>query len=399
MPSSLATAFLRIRTASRHQRPSLQILQFSKFYPPVQGGIETVALELTEGLNARGLRTDVLCAALGRQTVVEQREGYTVERAGSLGKLLSTSMSPALVARYRRMRARYDVVHVHLPNPMSNLALWLARSDARIVVHWHSDIVNQPRALRLYLPLQEWLLRRADAIVATSAAYAAHSPWLRPHLAKVHVVPLGLRAPLPVPNHERIAEAAAAIRRRHGDRPLVFALGRMAVYKGFETLIEAAPLLHHDAQVIVGGGGELLETHRRGVKVANLGHRIRFIGEMSADDVAAHLAAADVFCLPSHSRAEAFGMVLLEAMAASLPIVASDIRGSGVSWVNVEGETGFNVRVADSRALADAVNALLDDPALAARMGAAGRRRLDQEFSEQRMVDRTLAVYRTCGAR
>ncbi len=377
----------------------MQILQFSKFYPPVQGGIETVALELTEGLNARGLRTDVLCADLGPRTVVEQRQGYTVERAGSLGKLLSTSMSPALAWRYLRTHARYDVVHVHLPNPMANLALWLARSDARIVVHWHSDIVNQPRALRLYLPLQDWLLRRADAIIATSEAYAAHSPWLRPYLDKVRVVPLGLRAPRPSPDHARIAAAAQAIRQRHGGRPIVFALGRMAVYKGFETLIQAAPMLHRDAQIIVGGGGELLETHRLGVKAAGMGHRIRFVGELAADDVAAHLAAADVFCLPSRSRAEAFGMVLLEAMAASLPIVASDIPGSGVSWVNVEGSTGYNVRVADPRALADAVNALLDDPALAARMGAAGRRRLDEVFTEQQMVERTLAVYRACGVR
>lgn len=377
----------------------MQILQFSKFYPPVQGGIEAVAQGLTEGLNERGVHTDVLCADLGRRTVVEQREGYTVERAGSLGKLLSTSMSPALAWRYMKMQSRYDVVHLHLPNPMSNLAVWLARSKARIVVHWHSDIVNQPKALRLYMPLQDWLLRRADAIIATSAAYAAHSPWLQPYLNKVHVVPLGLRAPSPPPDHGRIAEAASAIRKRHGGRPLVFALGRMAVYKGFETLIHAAPLLHRDAQIIVGGGGELLDAHRRSVKIDNIGHRIRFDGAMTAEHVAAHLAAADVFCLPSHSRAEAFGMVLLEAMAASLPIVASDIPGSGVAWVNVEGQTGFNVRVADPHALASAVNALLDDPVLAARMGEAGRRRLDEVFTERQMVDRTLEVYRACGAR
>ena len=375
----------------------MQILQFSKFYPPVQGGIETVALELTEGLNARGVRTDVLCADLGRRTVVERRDGYTIERAGSLGKLLSTSMSPALVRRFLGSHSNYDIVNIHLPNPMSNLALWLARSKARIVVHWHSDIVNQPRALRLYLPLQDWLLRRADAIIATSAAYAEHSPWLQPFLDKVHIVPLGLRVRASRPDQERIHGMADSIRRRHGGRPLVFALGRMAAYKGFETLIEAAGRMRHDAHVIVGGSGELLDEHRRNVRTSKLGHRIRFAGEMSDDEVRAHMAAADVFCLPSRSRAEAFGMVLLEAMAASLPIVASDIPGSGVSWVNVEGETGYNVRIADSDALAGAIDALLEDPTRARRMGLAGRSRLDAVFNEQRMIDETLAVYRRTG--
>ena len=376
----------------------MQILQFSKFYAPFAGGIESVAQELTVGLNARGFRTDVLCAGLEYETRIERVDGYTVERAGSLGKLLSTSMSPALVSRFMRMRERYDIVHVHLPNPMANLALWLARCPSHIVVHWHSDIVNQPMALRLYAPLQEWLLRRADAIIVTSAAYAEHSPWLRPHMTKVKVVPLGVNRAR-TEREVRDAEAVARdIRHRHGDRPIVFALGRMTSYKGFETLIESAGLMKHDAQVIVGGGGELLEHHRRQVHLAKLEHRIRFAGEMSADDVHAHMAAADVFCLPSRSRAEAFGVVLLEAMAAGLPIVASDIVGSGVSWVNTDGETGTNVPVGDSAALAQALDSIVGDCALARRMGEAGRCRLEEMFTADQMVENTLTVYReACG--
>jgi rhamnosyl/mannosyltransferase len=377
----------------------VRILQLSKFYPPVRGGIETVALELTEGLNARGHRTDVLCAGLGPRTQVERRHEYTVERAGSMGRLLSTSMSPALAWRMLRLGARYDVVHAHLPNPMANLALWLARSPARIVLHWHSDIVNQPRALRLYEPLQEWLLRRADAIIATSPAYAEHSPWLAPHRDKVRVVPLGFDPKRFAQDPRRVAEAAQAIRRRHEGRPIVFALGRMASYKGFDRLVEITRRLQADARVVVCGGGELLEEHRRQVQAAGLAGRISFMGEMPAADVEAHFAAASVFCLPSRTRAEAFGMVLLEAMAAGVPIVAHDIAGSGVGWVNADGETGFNVPVRDDAAMAAAIDRLLADPALAGRMGEAGRRRLSEVFSTQRMIDGTLAVYAEAVAR
>lgn len=371
----------------------MRILQLSKFFPPVRGGIETVAFELTEGLNARGHRTDVLCADLGRTTHVERTHRYTVERAGSWAKLLSTSMSPALAWRMLRLRSRYDVVHVHLPNPMANAALWLARSPARLVLHWHSDIVNQPRALRLYAPLQEWMLRRADAIIATSPAYAEHSPWLAPYQAKVRIVPPGLDPTLFAQDPRRLAEAAAAIRRRYQDRPIVFALGRMAAYKGFDSLVDVARRMQADAQFVVCGAGELLEAHRAQVRAAGIADRIAFVGGLSALDVEAHFAAASVFCLPSRSRAEAFGMVLLEAMAAGLPIVANDIAGSGVGWVNAEGETGFNVPVGDDAAMAAALDRLLADPDLARRMGEAGRRRLEEVFSTSRMIDGTLAVY------
>lgn len=375
----------------------VKILQLSKFYPPVRGGIETVALELTEGLNARGMQTDVLCAGLELRTVIERKHDHTVVRAGSLGRLLSTSMSPGLAWRFMGLRSRYDLVHVHLPNPMANLALWLARSPARIVLHWHSDIVNQPRALRLYAPLQDWLLRRADAVIATSPAYAEHSPWLRSYQDKVRIVPLGFEPRRFAQDAQRIAKAAEAVRSRYQGRPIVFALGRMAGYKGFDHLLQVSRRMRHDARIVVCGGGELLEAHREGVHAAGLADRVAFVGELPLADVDAHFAAASVFCLPSQSRAEAFGMVLLEAMAAGLPIVASDIVGSGVGWVNVDGETGYNVPVSDDGAMAAALDRVLADPALARRLGAAGRERLERHFSTTAMLDGTLAVYREIG--
>ena len=158
----------------------MKALQISKFYPPVMGGIESVAFELTEGLNRRGVETDVLCAHTGPSTLRERSPtGYRIVRAGSLGKLLSTSMSLAMLREARRMCDAYDVIHVQMPDPMAALALWFARPRARIVLHWQSDVINQRRALKLYEPLQTWLLRRADAIIATTPQYAEASPSLR----------------------------------------------------------------------------------------------------------------------------------------------------------------------------------------------------------------------------
>lgn len=372
----------------------MKILQFTKFYPPVFGGIETATYELAEGLVARGVATDVLCANTDRQTVHDTYGSVRVSRAASYAKLLSTSMAPGLVAELARLRKKYDVVHVHLPNPMANLALRLAPPKARIVLHWHSDIINQARALKLYEPLQTWMLDRADAIIATSPPYAEHSPWLRRYLDKVHVVPLGIQPDRLTQPAGPLAQARRELRQRHGNRPLVFSIGRMTTYKGIDVLIEASRHLLSNALVVVGGGGELLEAHREQVRRQGLEDRIVLTGRLSDLDVAAYMAEAEMFCMPSTNRAEAFGMVLLEAMVAGLPIVATDIAGSGVPWVNADGESGLNVAVNDAAALADAVNCLLADRELACRLGENGRQRFETHFTADRMVERTLEVYR-----
>ena len=365
----------------------VRCLQLSKFYPPVLGGLESVVHALTEGLVRRGHAVEVLCANTGRTTVREMGP-YPVTRAASWGKLLSTSMSPALARELLRHRRRHDIVHVHLPDPMANLALCVARPSARLVVHWHSDVVNQQRALKLYAPLQNWLLDRADAVIATSEPYSRSSPWLQPYQHKVHVIPIGIQAP-------RFDNAAASqIRQRYAGKRIVFSLGRMVYYKGFGTLIEATRSLPNDVVVLVGGSGELLESHRAAARSAGVDGRISFVGRLEDADVAAHMKACDVFCLPSTVRAEAFGVVLLEAMAAGRPIVATHIEGSGVPWVSPHGVSGLNVPINNPVALTRALTAVLDDANARARYGAAARRRFDELFTADRMVAATAVLYR-----
>ena len=365
----------------------MKTLQLTKFYPPVRGGIESTTFDITEGLNEAGIRTDVLCSNLTRETITEAHGAYTVTRAASFGKMLSTSLAPALVAELVRRHRGYALIHVHMPDPLSTLALRLVRPRARLVVHWHSDVVKQQSALRFYAPLQRWLLRRADAVLVTSEAYGAASPHLADFRHKLHVVPSC------IPELPRDTTLAGEMKARHGGRRIVFALGRMTSYKGFDVLVEAAAELPDDCVVVIGGGGELLASHRALVAARGLGDRVVFPGEISAAEVHALFAAADVFCLPSVSRAEAFGLVLVEAMAASKPIVATDIPGSGVPWVNQHGVTGLNVPVRDPSALAAAIRTLLDDPALAARCGAAARQRYLDNFTARSMVDSLRSLY------
>jgi len=171
----------------------MRVLQLTKFYSPFRGGIESAVLQLTEGLRDAGVDVEVLCCNTQRRTNREQFSGYRVTRASSLARFLSTSMSPALLFEVMRRRSKHDVIHVHMPDPMAALALYFAKPQARVVVHWHSDVVRQRISLKLYEPLQRWLLRRADRVIATSRDYADASGTLRSWAAKVQVIPLGIR--------------------------------------------------------------------------------------------------------------------------------------------------------------------------------------------------------------
>lgn len=368
----------------------MKVLQVSKFYPPAHGGIEAVARDLSAGLVHQGVQVEVMCAHTRRQHAEERDAlGVRITRAASHGLLLSTSVAPSLTWLLRRRRAEPDIVHVHMPDPLAALAVWVARPPGRVVLHWHSDVVRQRFAMHLYAPLQRWLLDRADAIVATSRAYADSSLPLRDWLHKVHVIPIGAPAPLP-PAPEAVADA----RRRHGGRRIVFALGRMTYYKGYEVLVEAARGLPPDVVVVVGGGGPRLEHYRALAAQRGVADRVQFVGPLSAARVEAYFAAAELFCLASTVRAEAYGVVVLEAMARAKAVVATDIPGSGLGWLQVPGNTGLTVPPGDAPALAQALRTLLADDALRLRCGAAGQARWAEHFSAETMCELTLALYR-----
>jgi rhamnosyl/mannosyltransferase len=368
----------------------MKVLQLAKFYAPDHGGIESVARDLSTGLLRHGCEVTVVCAHKRWQQADERDAmGVRIVRAPSLGMLLSTSMAPALPRLLRREGRDADVVHVHMPDPLAALAVWIARPRAKVVLHWHSDVVRQRVSRHLYQPLERWLLRRADAVVATSPAYADSSPMLRSVRDKVAVIPIGAHAPEPVD-----AALVQRLRQRYGERRIVFCLGRMAHYKGWEVLIEAARSLPADVLVVIGGGGPELPRYRARAAAAGVQDRLQFVGPLSAASVEAHFTLAAVFCMASTSRAEAFGVAVLEAMARGLAVVSTDIPGSGLGWLQQPGVTGLQVTAGDAHALAQALCRLLDDAPVRARLGAAGRARWAEFFTAETMADQTVALYR-----
>lgn len=353
--------------------------------------METVAFELTEGLSQQqDVEIDVLCANVSRLTVNELfPSNYSVHRSASWGAAFSTSLAPRLVFDLAKSIDNYDIVHIHLPNPLANLALWLIRPKCKVVLHWHSDIIKQKYLLKIYAPLQHWLLKRADAIIATSPPYIDTSPCLSAHREKVTVIPIGTNSENTLTNTHLLQ----SLRATYAGKRVVFSLGRLTYYKGFLSLIRAATSMPDDIVILIGGQGELLADLQYEINALDLSGRVRLLGEIPPIELGAYYDLADVFCLPSIARSEAFGVVLLEAMAHAKPIVATQIPGSGVPWVTVDGITGINVEPNNPDALAHALMKILSDKKLADDLAQQSQLRYQQMFTARKMVQKTMELY------
>lgn len=339
------------------------------------GGQEMVILSLVEAMDRTRFRSRVICLhERGALAPRAEAMGIPVEVIGGDGLgLVSTARRLA-----RRLRAlRPDVLHTHNPAPHQVGAL--ARRLARVPVLIHTKHGRN----FFYRRLEQWAERVAgrwsDLVVPVSrdAADVARADDRVP-AARIRVI------------HNGVTLGAAPSRPRRGGASRAVHVARLNRIKDQTTLLRAVRLVADRRPTfrldIVGDGplGTPLreESHRLG-----LDNVVTFHGMQ--DDVQPFLEGADLFVLSSVS--EGIAITLLEAMGAALPVVATDVGGN--REVVVPGLTGTLVPPADPAAMADAIVAMLDDPARAVSMGLAGRSRVEDEFNLARTVTAYQSAY------
>ena len=348
----------------------MKVLQVGKYYPPDTGGVETATRQLAEALTRFGVENEVVCFA-GKGPYDDGAAVCRVHRERVLACAASQPLSVSYVCRLLALAPRFDILHIHLPNPLAALAVCLARPKAAVALHWHSDVIGKKAFQAVARPLETWLCRRADLVIGPTAVHIEQSDRARDFAGKGAVVPFCVDEAMARPDRADPA-AVRALRERFDGRRIVFALGRLVPYKGFGVLIEAARDLPDDAAVVIGGSGPLRDCLAARIAAAGLSQRVFLAGRIGDAELPHWFAACDIFCLPSVTRAEMFGIVQLEAMAFGKPVVSTAIPRSGVSRVNVDGQTGLVVPPGDAGALAGALGRLLGDAALCRRLGRGG---------------------------
>ena len=369
----------------------MKVLHLGKYDGDV-GGIERHLRALLRGMPPE---IEVVNLVANDRGITDEHRhySYSTVRVASHGSLASVALAPTMPAVARRLHRQYgfDLVHLHFPDPLGHLTAMALPRRVRRVVSWHSDIVRQKGALSLYSPFLRSFLRDADALIGATPQHFSTSLQIPADNAGQirEVIPYGFDSSAFATSDESRAKLNQLMIER-GNRPLIFAVGRHVYYKGFEVLIRAMQSL--DANLWIGGRGPLTDSLMHLALDLGLADRVKFVGFIPDHLLVAYYEACDVFCMPSVERAEQFGLVQLEGMYCSKPVVTTRL-GTGVEYVTIDGETGLLVPPNDSKALANALGTLLADAALRAQMGVAGKRRVEEVFSVEQMVRKTVSVY------
>ncbi len=366
---------------------SFRVLQLGKFFP-IGGGVEKVMYDLMAGLSERGVDCDMMAATVDSRGYVQQVNDHArIICCHTWVKHCATTISPSMISTLRKECKNYDIIHVHHPDPMACIALRLSGYKGKVVLHWHSDILKQQQLLKLYRPLQNWLIRRADLIIGTTPLYLAGSPYLKDVQEKTACLPIGVSPILPKP------EDVKEIQQQYGGKKIVFSLGRLVDYKGYKHLIDAASYLSDDYIVLIGGGGPLMNELDSQIKKSGLEKKVILLGRVPDDRVAAYFGASKIFCLSSVQKTEAFAIVQIEAMSCGKPVVATNIPESGVPWVNAHGVSGLNVEPGNAKEIAEAITAIAGNQEVYEEYSQRALQRYNEVFTKDEMINSILDLY------
>ena len=380
----------------------MRIAIVSDHYYPQLGGITEQVHGLATEFARRGHEVTVLTPTLFRvpRTVDPEfppPEGFEVIHVGTAypsyvnGSECLQTVSPRLYLQLDKIykERNFDVVHVHNPFGVMLPITATMRSRAPVTVAtYHSVVPPKYKLLRMFTPLLWKVMRRLDGRIAVSDAIVGSIEPFFPGL-DFQVIPNGIDPDFFSPNAE-------PIHRLVDDKRNLLFVGRFDPRNGLPHMLGAFELLRKqrdDCRLIVLGDGPLRSYYRRMVP-PHLEDDVLFEGRVNRLRPR-YLATAEILCTPCELAS--FGMVLLEAMCAGLPVVASRI--SGFQLVMEDGVQGVMVdRPNDIHGFAEAMEYLLDHPKEARAMGAAGRRRAVERYAFPLVVDQLEDLYERLGA-
>ncbi len=378
----------------------MKIAQVVCTFPPYRGGIGNCAYHFARLAASRGHEVTVFTPAYGRDRgLAETREKFEVCR---LYPLLSHGNGAFLPQLAYRLRG-FDLVHLHYPFFGGTEALWLAKlfgDKSKLVIHYHMDVLGLPWYAE-FLRLPERLVRaplfgRADRITCASIDYIGTSQaagLYRKYPEKFAEIPFGV-------DLDRFRPEKAPDR-GNGSIPdianilFVGGLDQAHFFKGVGVLLEAmAKIKHSEAfpwRLVIVGEGALKARYREQAARLGINEQTAFAGKVPGEELARHYRQADVLVLPSVNRNEAFGLVLLEAMASGTAVVAS--RLPGVRTVFTDGKQGFYTEPGNPDDLAARLIRLLKNDEERLAMAAAGRKLAEEKYGWERVGERLEELY------
>ena len=309
----------------------MKVLYLTKYFPPSRGGIEILSKNICDFFHKKKVKVEV-CSFSQNKTYVSNSNKYKINFFKTNFEFFSTPISLKMMKFIFKNSKNFDYVHIHTPNPWSTICLLFSRYN-NLIISWGSDIITQKYLKFFFSYFENKLLIRSKKIICLSKNYLSYSSDLKRHKKKIEIIP-------PLINYKKFLK-----RKKFKNRNIqLISIGRLVGYKNFETAIRAFKYLPNNYNLKIIGSGQLRENLIHLVNELKLNQRIKILSNVNEKKKILLLKNSDIFLMCSNSRAESFGIAILEAISLGLPLIISNVKGSGMNDMIINNYNGYHFK-------------------------------------------------------
>ncbi len=309
----------------------MKILYITKFFPPEHGGIEILSKNICDFFFKKKHNVEV-CSFSKNKTFKSFKYKYKINFFKTDFNLFSTPISFKMIIFLTKNVSKFDYIHIHKPNPWPTIILYFLKTK-KIIISWGSDIVSQKYTKFFFNLFQKSLLNRAHKIICLSKTYKNSSSDLKKYKKKIKVIP-------PI-----ITSQVYKKKIKKNKNFNIISIGRLVEYKSFNTAIEAMNYLPSNFNLTIIGNGNLYDRLNNLIIENKLKKRVKILRNINEIKKINLMKKSDLYLMCSNSRAESFGISILEAISLGMPIVISHVRGSGMNDLVINNYNGLKFKI------------------------------------------------------
>lgn len=367
-------------------------------FPPYAGGMGLVAYEQVKRIAQNGHQVTVFTINQ-KQKLDARKINFKIKYLKSWPRLGNGGFCPQLFWQLRN----FDIIQLHYPFFGAQELLWLTKKlkliKAKLLIFYHMDASFNNLFVRILsfksLLIRKSLFNMADKVCSASLDYVKHSKIKKIYHKfpeKFIEIPFGTNQQPERINQHEINSLKTKLNIKPDEKIILFVGGLDSAhyFKGISILIDAIKKINNSkARLIIVGDGNLRDDYERQVQGLNLQKQIIFTGRIEADELPYYYYLCHIAVLPSTTRAEAFGLVLVEAKTFAKPVIGSDLPGVR----DVVGEAGLTAKPGDSADLAEKINKLLVDELLYQKFSQLAAKEVREKYNWDRHIEKLLAIY------
>lgn len=362
----------------------IKLTQVFRYAYPHIGGIETVMNQINDCLSSADFEKEVLTCSNELKSGTEN--GVRYNRCKYLFEFASNNISPKFL--WELSKVKTDIIHYHMPFIFAVIAHFIARPKyKKMYVTYHSDIVVFQNIMKYFWGIYRNFLGQADKILVLSPQAIDSSNLLKDFKEKCVVIPQGISLDYKI-DENRLRE----LKEKYQGKKILFSLGRHVTYKGFIYAIQAMKNIDN-AVYLIGGSGPLTASFKQYIEEYNLQDRVVLVGRVPDEDMDLYYEACDIYLFPSVGRTENFGIVQIEAMRHSKPVINTWLN-NGVNYVSLDKETGLTVEPENVEQLTNAIKELTTNDELCLKYGQNARKRVEDLFEIEKVKKMYQEVYK-----